>query len=292
MNTIISKRIIYLVMMAGILCGCLNDIVEMDQSVYNNSLGLKSASEWVTVFKDDFNSDGNLSQWIAAERFDYNSKVCKYLASVPVIATQEDNSCLVITATKNGKIWNSGFLTSKISFKPGLNEEYRTTARIKFTAVKSGNFVNFETTYGAWPAFWTVQGNRWPTYGEIDIVEGYTFGTYARYACNLIYGKGRNVLGTTCERPYSVGKGWHVYEQYWKNEKGSVSVIIMLDGQQVASYTNAVNPKLKLEDFGPHTVMLNLNVGDNYGIFDNSKINVFDKTMMWVDYVTIEKRTI
>ncbi len=292
MKTILSKRILYLVIMAGILCGCLNDIPDLDQSTIVNPIGLKSVTEWGTVFKDEFNSGGNLSQWIAAERFDYNSKVCKYLASVPIIRTYDNSDCLVITATKNGKIWNSGFLTSKFSFKPGLNEEYKTTARIKFTAFRSGNYVDFGTTYGAWPAFWTVQGNRWPTFGEIDIVEGYTYGTYARYACNLIYGKGRNVLGTTCERQYLVSEGWHVYEQYWKNENGAVSVIIALDGIQVASYTNAVNPKLKLEDFGPHTVMLNLNVGDNYGIFDNSKINVFDKTMMWVDYVTVEKRNI
>ena len=253
---------------------------------------LKAASGWVNVFTDNFDQTGNLSKWIAAERFDYNSKLCKYLALVPHIASCDNLSCLEITATKNGNIWNSGFLTSKFSFKPALNEEYHTSAKIKFTALKGLNYVDFFTTYGAWPAFWTVQGNQWPAYGEIDIVEGYTYGTYARYAANVIYGKGRNALGTTCERPYSVSEGWHVYDQYWANAGGKVTVTILRDGIQVATYTNAVNSKLKLENFGPHTIMLNLNVGDNYGIFNNSLINVMDKTMMWVDYVSVDKRTL
>ena len=159
--------------------------------------------------------------------------------------------------------------------------------------MKNGNSVDFAETYGAWPAFWTVQGNRWPTYGEIDIVEGYTFGPEnPRYACNLIYGKGRNVLGTTCERPYDVNEGWHVYDEYWANNNGDVSVTIVFDGDTIETYTNDANPKLKLENFGPHTIMLNLNIGDNYGIFDKKQINVFDQTMMLVDYVTVDKRNL
>jgi len=292
MKTNTFFKILYLVSTVVILISCEKDHPEADQQVFNNSFGLKSGSAWDTVFSDNFDETGDLSQWIAAERTDYNSRVCKYLASIPIIATYENSSCLVITATKNGKIWNSGFLTSNFSFKPDLNEEYHTSARIKFTAVNDGDYVDFWSTYGAWPAFWTVQGNRWPTYGEIDIVEGYTYGTYARYACNLIYGKGRNVLGTTCERPYPVSEGWHVYEQHWTNNNGEVSVTIKLDGYTIETYTNAVNSKLKLENFGPHTIMLNLNIGDNYGIFDNKQINIFDKAMMWVDYVTVEKRTL
>ena len=170
----------------------------------------------------------------------------------------------------------------------GLPEKFQ----INFFYEKGENYVDFYTTYGAWPAFWTVQGNQWPAYGEIDIVEGYTYSTYARYASNLFYGKGRNVLGTTCERPYGVSEGWHIYDEYWANTNGVVSITIQLDGVTAATYTNAVNTKLKLENFGPHTIMLYLNVGDNYGIFNNSLINVFDKTMMWVDYVTVTKRTL
>ena len=287
----ILTKTIQLAALAMLLSNCSKENPVSYQPISKSSVpSLKAASSWVRVFTDNFDNSGNLSQWIAAERFDYNSNLCKYLASNPLIATYDNLSCLVLTATKNGTIWNSGLLKSKFSFKPAVNEEYHTSAYIKFTAVKSGNHVDFSTTYGAWPAFWTVQENQWPAYGEIDIVEGYTYGTYARYACNIIYGKGRNVLGTTCERPYAVSVGWHLYDQYWTNTNGAVSVTIQLDGITKATYTNAVNTKLKLENFGPHTVMLNLNVGDNYGIFNNSLINVFDKTMMWVDYVIIEKR--
>ena len=159
MKTVNCKRITYFLILGVVLSGCLNEILEQDQSITNGSPELKSASEWERVFTDNFDVNGDLSQWIAAERFDYNSRVCKYLASIPTIATYENLSCLVITATKNGKIWNSGFLTSNFSFKPDLNQEYHTSARIKFTAVNNGGFVDFAETYGAWPAFWTVQGH-------------------------------------------------------------------------------------------------------------------------------------
>lgn len=294
MRTIMLRRTILIVMAALVAGSCSKEsLVRLQPVAADRAPVLKAASAWVRVFTDNFDNTGNLSQWTAAARFDYNSKVCKYDPKVPVIAPYgTDKSCLLITATKSGTTWSSGFLTSKFNFKPALNEEFHTSASILFTAVKGGNSVDFSTTYGAWPAFWTVQGNQWPAYGEIDIVEGYTFSTSARYASNLFYGRGRNVLGTTCERPYDVGEGWHIYNMYWANSGGKVTVRILVDGLPVASYTNADNPKLKLENFGPHTIMLNLNVGDNYGIFNNSLINLFDKTMMYVDYVSVDKRTL
>jgi hypothetical protein len=291
MKTTSPRRTILLILSALLLASCMKEPAETEQ-LSAAAPRLKSAGAWERVFTDEFTPGGTLSQWIAAERFDYNSKLCKYLASNPQLSTCEGAGCLVLTATKNGSIWNSGFLTSKFSFKPALNQEYHTSAKIKFTAIQGSVYKDFSSTYGAWPAFWTVQGNQWPAYGEIDIVEGYSYGTYARYAANLFYGRGRNVLGTTCERPYPVPEGWHVYDMYWANTAGSVSVTIQLDGVTVASYTNAANSKLKLENFGPHTIMLNLNVGDNYGIFNNKLINVLDKTLMWVDWVTVDRRSL
>lgn len=246
---------------------------------------------WERVFTDEFNDLDSFDNWERTERFDYNSDLCQYLAAIPTVDTYDGKNCLVLTATKNGSIWNSGHVKSIYEMKPGNNSEFRTSAYIKLTAVDGGNYVDFSSTYGAWPAFWTVQENRWPVNGEIDIFEAYTYGNYTRWASNMFYGtRGRNKLGTSMERHWDNSEGWHQYDQYWANVNGNVTVRIELDGEVVASYSNADHPDLELENFGPHNIIFNMNVGDNYGIFDNSQINIFDKAMMWVDYVTVDWR--
>ena len=276
------------------LSNCSKQDDDQFQPVTKSESHLKAAMAWTNVFTDNFDNTGSWNNWTRTERFDYNSDYCEYLASDPQIATYDNKSCLVLTAVKNGSIWNSGHVKSNISFKPGINEEYRTSAYIKLMAVNGGVNTDFASTYGVWPAFWTVQETNWPVNGEIDIFEGYSYGTYARFASNLFYGKrsGRDQLRQSCERPFDVTEGWHLYEEYWTNVNGVVTITIQLDGVTVASYANDASRFLELENFGPHNIILNLNVGDNYRIFDSKQINVFDKTMMWVDYVTVDKRTL
>jgi hypothetical protein len=251
---------------------------------------------WNRVFTDDFNDNNSFNNWVKANRADYNSSNCIYDPNVPVTGNYDSKNVLVLTATKNGNSYKSGHVKSNFSFKPNVNEEYRTSASIKFIAIDGTTWKDFTHTYGAWPAFWTVQESSWPVNGEIDIVEAYSFGNSAKYASNLFYGtsSGNNQLGNTCEKPYSVSAGWHLYDEYWKNQNGTVTVTIQLDGVTVATYTNAINGNLQLQNFGPHNVIFNLNVGSNsnIGIFNNSQINLFSKTMMWVDYVTVDKRTL
>lgn len=295
MKTTLTIYMFLAALLLSVFTNCSQKDDEVKPSNTQGSSHLKAASAWTNVFTDNFDNTNSWNNWARTERFDYNSKLCKYLASDPQIATYDNRSCLVLTATKNGSIWNSGHVKSNFSFKPALNEEYRTSSYIKLIAVNGGVYTSFSSTYGLWPAFWTVQETNWPVNGEIDIFEGYSYGTYTKFASNLFYSKSprRNQLGTSCERPYSVSEGWHMYDEYWSNMNGAVTVTIQLDGVTVATYTNAANSNLKLENFGPHNIILNLNVGaTTWNAFDNSLINVFDKTMMWVDYVTVDKRTL
>ena len=260
-----------------------------------NTSELKATSAWSRVFTDDFSNTGSFNNWTRTERFDYNSSLCKYLSANPQIATYDSRSCLVLSAVKNGSIWNSGHVKSNYSFKPGTNEEYRTSAYIKLVALNGSTYTGFSSTYGVWPSFWTVQENSWPVNGECDIFEGYSFAGSTKFTSNLFYGtsSGNNLLGTSCERSYSVNEGWHLYDQYWKNVNGVVTITIQLDGVTVSTYTNSANSNLRLENFGPHNIILNVNVGcTSWNAFNNSLINVFTKTMMWVDYVTVDKRTL
>lgn len=264
-------------------------------------------ANWTVVFNDDFNACGNLSQWELANRDDYNSDSppniqCTYVPTNPVIGQLDNKSCLLITATKkagNSYQYESGHVKSKFILTPAVNEEYHLSASIKLLAKSGNTFKGFAQTYGGWPAFWTVkEDGLWPTKGEIDIMEAYSKGSdaapYANYASDIHYG---NVSGTNTVNAKvsydAIGEGWHTYEAYWRNQNGTVSVTIKVDGSTKAVYTNASHPNLQLQNFGNHSIIFNMNVGyKNAGIFNNALINLYSQTMLYVDYVTVRKRSI
>jgi hypothetical protein len=289
------KRVLYVAFAMAIL-SCLFVACSDDVTPSSNGTDTRprAVGPWQRTFTDDFNNTGSFNNWQRTSRFDYNSNYCQYDAAVPAIGNYDGRNVLVLTATKSGSVWKSGHVKSNYNFKPGVNEEYRVSSQIKLIAMDGANWLGFSNTYGVWPAFWTVNETNWPTKGEIDIMEGYSYAGSTKFASNLFYGttSGQNLLGTTCERVYGVSEGWHMYDEYWKNVNGVVTVTIQLDGVTKATYTNSAHGNLRLENFGPHNVIINLCVGTNWGFFDNSRINVFSKTMMWVDYVTVDKRTL
>ena len=248
----------------------------------------KTADVWTEIFRDDFTTL-DTSKWYITNRVDYNSPLCTYSPAGVSIGSYDLTNCLVLTATKPGSAnaYNSGHIKSKSTFKPALNQKYWFSSRIKLIAIDGTTYKSFNQTYGAWPAFWTTNESYWPTNGEIDIMEGYSYAGTERYSSNLFYGveEHKNLLGTSCEREYTSGDGWHNYDMFWINVSGAVTIVVLLDGVTVATYTNSSHTALQLENFSPQNILFNLCVGG--GMFNNSTINVMTKTMMWVDWVSV-----
>ncbi|QGK73858.1 glycoside hydrolase [Flavobacterium sp. SLB02] len=262
-----------------------------------------ASTPWVKQFEDTFDVGSSLSQWTKEQRADYNSWYCDYASSVPTTQWRDGKQCLEIKTTKLSTYkYQSGFISSHYQYKPENNTEYMLSANIKLVAMDGGNYKSFTQTYGAWPAFWSVQQNAWPTKGEIDIMEGYSFApNSSRFASNLFYGtsSGTNQLGNSAERNYpgnfdiNANGGWHLYESFWKMKDNVVTVTIKVDNVTISTYTNSSAGNLNLNNFGPHSIIFNLNVGSKDSNFiDPNKINLFSTVMMWVDDVTVYKRPI
>jgi Glycosyl hydrolases family 16 len=287
------------------MASCQTSIEAEIVSKADSPSGAKTAAvgAWVRQLTDDFNAGSTFSNWSFAARKDYNSNYCTYSSGGSSISSRDFRSVLQIKATKTGtNAYSSSLLKSNYSFKPELNTEYRVSASIKLIAQNGSTFKSFTQTYGAWPAFWTVQETNWPKSGEIDILEAYSFNPSAtKAASNLFYGTttGQNLLGNAAERQYPTSysvdgnSGWHTYDCFWKNQGGVVTVTTKVDNVTIATYVNSSVSKLNLNNFGPHNIILNLNVGSNDSSFiDPAKINLEGNTYMWVDYVTVDKRTL
>ncbi|AUP78389.1 glycoside hydrolase family 16 protein [Flavivirga eckloniae] len=304
--------LITMLLCLALITSCENELEEdqatenVSSSITTDKMSTKTStakSAWQNIFWDNF--DGfNWSKWSKTNRTDYNSWRCRYLPEQVFIGSWQGDTFLVLRAEKwNSNQWKSGHVKSKQNFRPGNNEELRFKARIKFNAFDNNGWKPFHLTYGAWPAFWTVEENGWPTKGEIDIMEGYTFGQSwnDKYASNLFFGwqQGNNILNSSQSVNYysnsvNAQGGWNDFEMRWSNQNGWNKVEIYVNNSLKKTYTNNNVSGLRLDQFSAHNIILNLNIGSNdeLYLFDNTKNNVFNRTEVLVDYVSVDRRTL
>ena len=204
----------------------------------------------------------NLCGWGNNERQIYTKKN---------VAIQDGN--LVITATEEGDLYESGRITTKkkVEFQYGIIE-----VRAKLPQ-----------GHGLWPAIWLlgndIETNTWPGCGEIDMME--------------YVGKERGVVFTSLHTPDSFGntvntkktfidgveKEFHVYKAHWSKD----AIKFYIDNTLVYDFAPEIKNDKTWPFNKPFYVILNLAIGGNFGgpEVDDS---IFPQEFI-VDYVKISK---
>lgn len=229
------------------------------------------------VFEEHFEGNQLNEEFWNYELGDGCPKLCGWGNNERQIYTKKNiqlaNGNLVITATKNGSLYESGRITTKkkIEFQYGTIE-----VRAKLPQ-----------GHGLWPAIWMlgndIDTNTWPACGEIDIMEyvGREPGTiYTSLHTPDSFGDTVNSKKSTLE---NIEEGFHVYKTNWTKD----SIKFFIDGIEVYSFSPEDKNDKTWPFDKPFYVLINMAIGGNFG---GPKVDdsIFPQEFM-IDYVKIYK---
>lgn len=235
---------------------------------------------WSKQLDESFDS---LAQWRSWTSGAFNDELQFYQPANLELA----NGVLLIHARKESSTGPTD------PFNPALKSFAYTSGRIESTrAFSAGDStprvrimarIKLPSGYGLWPAFWSY-GDRWPTEGEIDILESRGEEPFM-FSTNYFFGRAvnenlvRNSV-TTVRSATSLQQCWHVYEVIWARN----SLTFRFDGRVVDVKRGGYVRTL----FGKRQrVALNLAVGGNYfTALDTSRIQTGTMQVDWVKVFT------
>jgi beta-glucanase (GH16 family) len=244
---------------------------------------------WVLIWSDEFNGpDGagpDETKWVVESGGNGwgNNELQYYTARRKNV--RQENGNLVIEAIKE-----------KFTGPDGVQRNY-TSARMNTAGRFSQQYGRFEVRtkipwgQGIWSAFWLLGNDfstkRWPTCGEIDVME--SFGFTPSRIFGSVHGPGY-FAGNALTSSYTLSKerfsdDFHVFAAEWEPRR----IRFYVDGQFYAARTPSDVPAGKAWVFDhPFFLLLNVAVGgDLPGRPDGS--TVFPQRML-VDYVRVYSR--
>lgn len=257
---------------------------------------------WELVWNDEFNHDGFVdpSSWSFEHGFVRNSELQWY---------QDKNAyckdgVLVIEGRKE-RVKNPNYKPDSKSWKEKREYAEYTSSCIKTKGKREFLYGRFEiraripVTSGSWPAIWTLgNSQKWPSCGEIDIMEYYIKGGEPHILANAAWGAKKKQYApqwNSKKIPFSKflekdpewGTKFHIWRMDWDQE----FIRIYLDGELMNEISLATTVNGASGDFinpfkQPHYILLNLAMGANGGEVDESALPLKYE----IDYVRVYQK--
>jgi beta-glucanase (GH16 family) len=233
----------------------------------------RSPEEWKLVWSDEFEKAGrpDPKSWTYEAGFVRNRELQWYQPD----NARCENGLLVIEARRERKA-NTGYRPEGRGWQAERQFAEYTSASATTRGLRSWRYGRFEmrgridTRAGLWPAFWTlgVEG-RWPSNGEIDIMEYYR----GMLLANAAWGSERPWVARwdDLRKPISEfgdpewSKKFHVWRMDWDERAIRLYVDdLLLNEVDLAATVNA-DAEHKNPVHQPHYLLLNLAVGGTNG---------------------------
>ena len=191
------------------------------------------------------------------------------------------------------------------NFVSGSNEWRKSRQNIEYSASsintsgkhswQYGRFVmraRIDISSGLWPAWWTLGINgRWPSNGEIDIMEYYSNKLLANVACGTAIPNKAEWHSNTFAIDSLGGKKWSSQFHIWRMDWDENAIALYMDdyllnrvelNQLVNKDSIQINPFKQ-----PHYMLLNLAIGGNNG---GDPVNTKFPNRFEVDYVRVYQK--
>jgi beta-glucanase (GH16 family) len=289
MISIQIRKIKFIITVFGLLCSF--------NSIAQNASTQKAEKmdDYKLVWSDEFNNDGppDAQNWRFENGFVRNEEAQWY---------QPDNA-----RCEGGKLIIEGRKEEKPNpnYIPGSNEWKKQRKNIEYTSSsintsgkhswQYGRFImraRIDVSPGLWPAWWTLGVNgKWPSNGEIDIMEYYSNKLLANIACGTDVPNKAEWFSKTKPVDSLGGSKWasefHIWRMDW--DENSIALYVddsLMNKVELSKLVNkdgtGINPFKQ-----PHYMLLNLAMGGKNG---GELVNTKFPNRYEIDYVRVYQK--
>jgi beta-glucanase (GH16 family) len=260
-----------------------------------NNLTPETAGGYHLVWADEFDKDGSpdTANWRFEKGFVRNQEFQWYQPENAFCK----NGFLIIEGRRETKFNPNYAADSKDWKKNRQNIEY-TSASINSSGKHSWKYGRFimrgkiDISNGLWPAWWTLgAAGRWPSNGEIDIMEYYRNKILANIACGTAVANKAAWFSNTRPADSLGGTAWSSVFHIWRMDWDENSIALYMDdilmnkvelGKLVNKDGTGINPFMQ-----PHYMLLNLAIGGQNG---GDPANTAFPNRFEIDYVRVYQK--